>query len=176
MPQSAVELERWKASVGEILMTRRVSEVERKWLVEALPNLSRLKGVKIAQGYIAVSPEGTEVRLRKEGKRFFLTVKTGAGLVRGEVEVELSRKQFTPLWKSTRERCLEKVRYVLEYSSKQIELDVYKQRLAGLAVAEVEFKSRKESANFSPPEWFGKEVTENKDFKNVHLAGPKKKK
>ena len=153
-------------------MTRRPIEVERKWLVEAPPKLSRRKGVGIVQGYIAVSAEGTEVRLRRIGKKFFQTVKSGAGLARGEIEVELSRKQFTSLWRATLGRRLEKVRYTLSYGRQKIEVDVYKKRLAGLVVAEVEFNSRKESAAFSPPDWFGKEVTEDEDYKNVNLAGP----
>ncbi len=157
-------------------MTRRTMEVERKWLVEAPPNLSKLSGVKIVQGYIAVSAEGIEVRLRRKGKKFFQTVKSGAGLERGEIEVELSKKQFTPLWRATRKRRLEKVRYTLKYCRKKVELDIYKLRLTGLVVAEVEFKSRKESANFLPPPWFGKEVTEDEDYKNVNLAAPRETK
>lgn len=150
-------------------MTRSI-EVERKWLVESPPNLSKLRGVKIFQGYIAVSPEGTEVRLRRQGKKLFQTVKSGRGLERGEIEIELSRKQFTPLWRATQRSRLEKVRYTLKCARKKVELDVYKKRLDGLVVAEVEFNSRKESKHFSPPNWFGKEVTEDEDYKNVNLA------
>jgi len=42
--------------------------------------------------------------------------------------------------------------------------------LIGLQVAEVEFKSQKQVEDFSPPEWFGKEATENEDYKNSSLA------
>ena len=111
------------------------------------------------------------MRLRRKGKKFFQTVKSGAGLARGEIEVELSRKQFSSLWPATRGRRLEKMRYTLNYGHRKIEVDVYKKGLAGLVVAEVEFKSKKESADFSPPAWFGKEVTEDENYKNVNLAG-----
>ena len=51
-----------------------------------------------------------------------------------------------------------------------LELDVYEGSLAGLVVAEVEFETTEESQRFSPPDWFGKEVTEDKYYKNSHLA------
>lgn len=149
-------------------------EIERKWLVEDPPDLKGRKGVIIIQGYIAVSVEGAEVRLRRKGERYFETVKTGTGLQRGEIEIELSRKQFNSLWPATRDRRLEKTRYTIIWHRKTIELDVYKKRLAPLKVAEVEFKSRKEAADFSPPPWFGKEVTDDSAHKNVNLAQRKK--
>jgi hypothetical protein len=36
-------------------------EVERKWLVRKLPDLSAYQGKDLIQGYIAVSTDGTEV-------------------------------------------------------------------------------------------------------------------
>ena len=151
-------------------MARSQIEIERKWLVEDPPNLVRRKGVKILQGYITVSTEDAEVRLRRKGETFFETVKIGTGLQRGEIEVELSRKQFKSLWPATRGRRLEKTRYTIKWHGKSIELDVFKKKLAPLKVAEVEFKSPKEAAEFSPPPWFGREVTDDAEYKNVNLA------
>jgi CYTH domain-containing protein len=155
-------------------MAKKSKEVERKWLVEDLPDLSRHKRESIRQGYVSVSPE-SEVRLRQRGKRFFETIKTGTELKRGEIEAELSRKQFLSLWPATLGRRLEKVRYTLKLPSRKIELDVYKQKLAGLKTAEVEFTSRKEANAFEPLEWFGKEVTADKEYRNANLANGKRK-
>lgn len=157
-------------------MARSRNEIERKWLVDNPPELSRQKGAKIIQGYIAASPEGSEMRLRRKDERFFETVKTGSGLKRGEIEIELSRLQFRKLWPATQGRRLEKIRYTLKWHRKSIELDIYQKKLAGLKVAEVEFKSRKQAEAFSPPEWFGKEVTEDEAYKNANLALRKKEK
>jgi len=156
-------------------MARKSKEVERKWLVKELPDISRRKGEEIRQGYITATPGGTEVRVRQKGKKFFETVKTGTGLKRGEIEVELSRKQFKVLWPATRGRRLEKVRYTLKWRGRKIELDVYKTKLVGLKLAEVEFKSLKEANAFEPPEWFDKEVTADKDYQNANLAARRKK-
>jgi len=50
------------------------------------------------------------------------------------------------------------------------ELDEYSDRLAGLAVVEVEFGSEAEAARFSPPGWFGREVTGQPAWANQSLA------
>jgi CYTH domain-containing protein len=154
-------------------MTRRKQEIERKWLLSDSPDLSDCKRAKIIQGYLAVTPDTTEIRLRQKGRKYFETVKKGMGLRREEREVEITKKQFQTLWPATRGRRLEKVRHTLKWQANKIEIDVYKKSLAGLMVAEVEFKSRKEAIAFSPPEWFGKEVTTNKRYKNVNLAAEK---
>ncbi len=150
-------------------MAQRAAEIERKWLVEEPPDLSRRKRVRINQGYV-VSTAATEVRLRQQDGKFFQTVKTGTGLQRGEVEIPLTRKQFKKLWPVTRGRRLEKFRYTIRWHGNSIELDVYRKGLSGLQVAEVEFKTLKQAEEFSPPKWFSKEVTGDEDYKNANLA------
>ena len=100
-----------------------------------MPDLTACTGVKISQGYIAVGENGTEVRLRRKGERFYQTVKQGKGVQRTEVEVELSRAQFDTLWPLTEGRRVEKVRYEMVEGTWTIELDVYRGS-EGLVVAE----------------------------------------
>jgi adenylate cyclase len=151
-------------------------EIERKWLIDNTPDLSGTARMQIRQGYIAVSDKGLEVRLRRKDGKFFQTVKTGEGLQRDEIEIELSEKQFRKLWPATRGRRLDKIRHTLKRRGQKIEVDIYRQKLSGLKVAEVEFKTRKQAQSFSPPEWFGKEVTRDKAYKNANLAGRSGKK
>ena len=145
-------------------------EVERKWLVQDLPDLSRPEGKEVIQGYIAIAADGTEVRLRQTDGKFFQTVKSEGGLVRDEIEIELTQDQFEALWRATAGRRLKKTRYTWHWEGKRVEIDVYHGSLAGLIVAEVEFPSAHASAGFAPPPWFGPEVTEDKHYKNVTLA------
>ena len=145
-------------------------EIERKWLLQDLPDLSRHAGKAIRQGYLAVAPDGTEVRLRQTDGTCLETVKSGGGLVRDEIEVELSQDQFEALWPATAGRRITKTRYTLPGEGATVEVDVYHDALAGLIVAEVEFPSASASARFFPPAWFGTEVTEDKRYKNVNLA------
>ena len=145
-------------------------EVERKWLVQPPPDLPIHQGKDVTQGYIALAEDGTEVRLRQIGEQWFQTVKSEGGLIRGEIEVELSRQQFETLWPATAGRRLEKTRFQLPWEGKTVEVDVYHGCLAGLVVAEVEFTSASESAQFTPPPWFGSEVTGDDAYKNVILV------
>jgi adenylate cyclase len=151
-------------------MSQRPLEIERKWLLQDLPDLSRYEGKPVIQGYIAVAADGTEVRLRQTDGQCFETVKSAGGLVREEIEVELSQDQCEALWEATAGRRLNKTRYTLDWEGKNVEIDVYHGALAGLMVAEVEFPSASASAHFTPPAWFGTEVTEDERYKNVNLA------
>ena len=146
-------------------------EIERKFCVRKMPDLTACTGVEISQGYIAVGEEWyIEVRVRRKGERFYQTVKIGKGVQRTEVEVELSRVQFDNLWPLTAGRRVEKVRYEMGEGTWTIELDVYCGRLKGLVVAEVEFENVDESSRFVPPPWFGRDVTDDDRYKNATLA------
>ena len=147
------------------------TEIERKYLVARLPRDSeQLTGTFIEQGYLAVCPDGAEVRLRRKGDRFFQTVKKGRGLVRAEAEIEISEAQFAALWPMTSGRRVSKQRYQLPMGGHVAELDVFCGTLEGLALVEVEFASIEDSRRFTPPDWFGADVTEDLRFKNQHLA------
>ena len=146
-------------------------EIERKFLVaEAPPGLERYPHEAIRQGYLALSEDGTEVRLRHKADRFFQTIKQGEGLQRTEVEIPLARPQFEALWPLTEGKRVEKVRYAIAHEGRTIELDVYQGALAGLITAEVEFPSLEASAAFQPPLWLGVEITEDARYKNKNLA------
>ena len=146
-------------------------EIELKFLVfEAPPGLGRYPHAAIRQGYLALDPDGTEVRIRQKGERFFQTIKRGAGLQRIEVEILLTRAQFEALWPMTEGRRVEKIRYDIAYEGHVIELDVYDGALSGLLTAEVEFPSLEASAAFHPPPWLNQDVTEDKRYKNKRLA------
>jgi CYTH domain-containing protein len=91
-------------------------------------------------------------------------------LVREEIEVKLSQGQFDALWPATEGKRLTKTRYTVEWKGQKVEIDVYQGCLSGLCVVEVEFPSASASASFTPPAWFGAELTEDERYKNVSLA------
>ncbi len=146
-------------------------EIERKFLIETLPyNLEDYPSQEIMQGYIAITDDGTEVRLRKKGDMYFQTIKSGNGKTRTESEIEITEEQFNILWKTTIGKRLEKTRYKIPYADGVIELDIYGGDLEGLATAEIEFLSEEESDIFVTPPWFSEEVTEDKRYKNQTLV------
>jgi CYTH domain-containing protein/CHAD domain-containing protein len=147
------------------------SEIERKFLLEQLPaELEESPAADIEQGYLAVT-KSAEVRVRRHGEAFSLTLKRGAGEEREEIEIELDRRQFVSLWEATEGSRLTKRRYLVSLGDRlSAEVDVYFGSLAGLRVAEVEFPSREAAASFQPPAWFGREVTGDRRYANQVLA------
>ena len=144
-------------------------EVERKFLVDELPDLDGAESDEIEQGYLATGSDG-EVRVRRKGDQLVLTAKRGAGLSRDEAEVELDQASFDQLWPLTEGRRLHKRRHVLPLGDLKIELDVYEGDLEGLRVAEIEFASEDEAKSFDPPEWLGEDVTGDERYLNETLA------
>ena len=146
-------------------------EIEKKFLVTELPqNLESYPHSEITQGYIRITGDGTEERVRRKGARFLHTIKSGKGLIRKESEKEISEKEFSELWPMTEGMRIIKTRYDIEYVGVLIELDIFSGNLDGLIVAEVEFESEEESEKFVPPKWFGSEITDDERYKNKNLA------
>ena len=146
-------------------------EIERKFLLkQSPPHFKQMQGTSIQQGYLAIEPQGSQVRLRKKGERFSLTVKRGGGLLREEQEIKLTPEQFEALWPLTAGRRLTKQRHEIPYAGLIIEIDVFGGNNSGLVVAEVEFESEDAARAFVPPDWFAQEVSERPEYSNSHLA------
>lgn len=145
-------------------------EIERKFLLDALPAaIDAHENTRIAQGYVAITDD-TEVRIRARGDDRLLTVKGGRGLVRHETTVELTTEAFDDIWQLTDGRRITKRRWVLDHDDLQIEVDVFDGDLEGLRIAEVEFETEQASEAFTPPGWFGREVTDDERYRNAALA------
>ncbi|HKE81970.1 MAG TPA: CYTH domain-containing protein [Solirubrobacteraceae bacterium] len=147
-------------------------EIERKYLVDEPPaDLDRWPATAIEQGYLAIAPDGTEVRVRRRAGDATLTVKSGGGRSRAEEELAIEPERFERLWPLTEGRRIEKTRYEIALEGgPTVELDVYAGALAGLVVAEVEFGSEEDADAFAGPPWLGREVTDDPRFKNQRLA------
>jgi adenylate cyclase len=147
-------------------------EVERKYLLAARPDgLDAHESGRLEQGYLALDPAGAEVRIRRKGSKHTLTVKTGAGLARGEEEVALAAEDFDRLWPLTEGRRVVKTRYLVPLDGGlTVEVDVYEGALEGLLIAEVEFPDEAAAHAFAAPPWLGEDVTGDKRYANQSLA------
>jgi len=146
-------------------------EIERKYLVAKVPaDIENSTGKSIRQGYLISAEGAIELRVRQKGDRYFQTIKMGEGLSRTEIEIELSQNQFEQFWPHTTNRRVSKTRYALSLGEYTAELDRFEGHLSGLFLVEVEFPSIDASRRFTPPQWFGKEVTEDSRYKNKNLA------
>jgi len=145
-------------------------EIERKFLVARAPD-PLPPGDRLEQGYLAVAPDGTEVRIRRRAGRSTLTVKSGPAHVRVEEELEIDDRRFEALWALTEGRRIAKTRHLVPLGDDlTAEVDVYAEALDGLRVAEVEFASSEASRAFTPPDWLGTEVTGDARYANQSLA------
>lgn len=147
-------------------------EIERKFLVEEIPaGLDADRAHKIEQGYLALTDDGVEVRVRRSDGHGFLTIKSGGERVRLEEEIEIDERRFRSLWPLTEARRIRKTRYLIPAEhGLTIELDVYHGNLAGLVTAEVEIDSPEQATAFTPPAWLGRELTDDPRYKNKLLA------
>lgn len=143
-------------------------EIERKFLVNSLPELGNYKGKLVKQGYISTDPV---IRIRKMDDLYTLTVKSKGHLVRQEFELDLTPEQFNELWEKVHDVYVWKTRYFIPLDATHVaELDVYYEDLEDLLTVEVEFDSIRDAEKFIAPEWFGKDVTHDSRYKNNHLA------
>jgi adenylate cyclase len=144
-------------------------EIERKFVVARTPD-PLPDGERIEQGYLAIAPDGTEVRIRRRAGRSTLTVKSGPAHVRVEEELDIDDRRFEALWPLTEGRRVAKTRHLVPLADGlAVELDVF-DAPAGLRLAEVEFPSTEASARFDPPSWLGREVTGDARYANQTLA------
>ena len=152
-------------------MTDTHTEIERKFLLKTLPDLSKAQKTYIHQGYLTHADDSVEIRLRQKDKQYFITVKSGAGMVWGEREISIDQKQFETLWPDTQGKRIEKHRWTNQLDTGQtFELDIFMGELEPLVVVEVEFPSTQQAENFQAANWFGTEVTDDKRYKNKALA------
>lgn len=142
-------------------------EIERKFLVQTLPSLDGIEHDEIIQAYVSITPES---RVRKKGDKYYRTEKGEGAMVRTETEYEITKEEFFDGFLRSENRIIEKTRYYIPLDTFTVELDIYSGRHKGLTVAEVEFDSEQNALNFTPPEWFGKEITNDISFRNKILA------
>lgn len=144
-------------------------EIERKYLLSAPPPAGLLgPGVEIAQGYLDAGDP--EIRIRRFGARFFLTIKSGEGLRRDEYEISIPRATFEKLWPLTEGARVEKTRYTVTDGDDRWEIDAFAGRLAGLYLAEIELTSERRAVE--PPAFLAiaREVTDDPEYRNRSLA------
>jgi len=143
-------------------------EIERKFLLEKMPDLSAYEQEDIIQGYLSYEPE---IRIRKKGVKYFLTEKGEGDIERTEKETQIDKVSFMILLNLVKGNIIEKTRYQIPLDNNlTAEFDIYHDALEGLFTIEVEFESKEIAEAFKLPIWFGEDVTSDKRYKNKNLA------
>lgn len=146
-------------------------EIERTFLVAGMPDLDGARRDPIRQGYFTRPGDSAQIRLRQKADACSLTVKSGSGRSRDEHEVDISKDQFEALWPATVGRRIRKTRWTGDLDGGlSFELDIFEDALSPLSLVEVEFDRRDQADRFTPPDWFGHEVTDDPAYANAALA------
>ena len=150
-------------------------EIERKYLIHSLPeNLEAYEHKKIEQAYLCTQPV---VRIRRQDEDYFLTYKGKGLMVREEYNLPLNQEAYEHLKTKADGIILSKTRYLIPLGgSLTIELDIFDSPYEHLWLAEVEFSSEEEANAFTPPAWFGEDVTFSSVYHNSTLSKPQKPK
>ena len=137
-------------------------EIERKFWIDALPDLPEERRSDVEQGYLCTEP--VELRIRRRQERdtgevsYRLCIKSIGQLSRHEVETPLSRAQFEELAEMLDQPPIHK-----EYHAYRLEdgnlLECSIVDDGVFSYAEVEFPSEEAALTWQPPEFLGKETT-----------------
>lgn len=150
-------------------------EIERKYLVLKLPETLKNYPCRIIeQGYLNTNPV---IRIRRDNEKYELTYKSKGLMTREEYNLPLTKEAYEHLLLKIDGRLIRKRRYMLPLcdftenaSGLMIELDVFEGDLAPLLLAEVEFPDEASANSFTPPAWFGEDVTFSGKYHNSYLS------
>ena len=148
-------------------------EIERKYLPQGLPDWLELTGgVEIEQAYLCTSPT---LRIRRMGDDYILTVKQrvvapSSAIHHREEEFMLDNGSYSRLLAKREGNVVSKTRYKVPIGGLVAEIDVFHGVHDGLVLVEVEFPDTEAADAFTPPAWFGREVSGDRRFTNAFLA------
>jgi len=145
-------------------------ERERRWLVETLPKISPLRVYDITDCYIEASRlrlrhmrghgVADEMKLTKKGE---LNNRT-----RIITTIYLDQDEFELLSKLEGRQITKRRHYFA--GNPEIAVDVFQGKNSGLIMAEVEFATMERLESYHPPDWVGKEVTDDESFSGGYLS------
>jgi adenylate cyclase len=144
-----------------------MTEIEKKYTVRQLPDLTACAFHIIEQAYLNTNPV---VRIRKEDDSYYLTYKGKGMLAREEYNLPLTKESYYHLLEKADGNIISKKRYLIPFDSHTIELDIFHDPFTPLIIAEVEFDSEEDAASFIPPDWFLEDVTFDREYHNSTLS------
>lgn len=144
-----------------------MKEIERKWLMDGFPiNLIPIQESVIKQSYISFEPE---VRIRRKLNKtkpsisYKITFKTNGDIIRDEIEFKIKGENYHKLKRVfCEDRAVVKNQKKYKYDKHILYVSHVNDKFY---YAEIEFDSIEEAKSFKAPEWFGEEVTYDKNYK-----------
>jgi CYTH domain-containing protein/ADP-ribose pyrophosphatase YjhB (NUDIX family) len=151
-------------------MIKKSGSMRRKFLLVSSPHqMATAKVVEIEQGYI-VRERGQELRVRREGARYFLSTRerSGKGVI-GQ-EIRMTKGQFEKLWLFTLGQRITRIRHIMKLGRLSMKIDEFTGEHAPLSLAEVSFPDTATSKGFKKPDFLGEEVTRRQEYQTAEMA------
>lgn len=148
-------------------------ENELSFLVTRLPDLAQLKKKRIEQHYLSEGREPLRIRRWEGGCELTkkLTMEDDDLSRVEEITIPLTPEEFAMLLPHAK-KSIAKTRYYHPLpGGLTAEIDVFEGPLQGLVTAEVEFADEATRERFVPPDWFGRDVSQEVWSVNSQLAG-----
>lgn len=144
-------------------------EIERKFLITDLPFLvDSYPSHLIEQAYLSTEPV---IRIRREDEDYYMTYKSKGLMVREEYNLPLTKEAYDHLLPKADGNIITKQRICIPLTDTlTAELDIFSGAFAPLKLVEVEFPNEEVANEFTPPEWFGQEVTYSTSYHNSTLS------
>jgi len=146
-------------------------EIERKFLISKMPDLSKYQSIKYERYYI-YRDDAVEMRIQKKGSKFEIERKEMVNkLSTKKTRLDISESEFEKL-KTFGSDVIIRESYNLSFNP-DISIKVYHGKYEGLKKVEVEFNSEEEAESFQVPDWYGDEITDSivsRDSKLLDLS------
>ncbi|KKQ53067.1 hypothetical protein A2865_02880 [Candidatus Woesebacteria bacterium RIFCSPHIGHO2_01_FULL_39_17] len=133
-------------------------EIERKFLVKKLPDLSG-KTKQSFERYYLYRGEGIDIRIQKVNDIYEFERKSETSeLGRETKKFEITKGEFAALKRSFGDVIVRDSYLISE--NPETTIKIYHGKFEGLVRAEVEFTSKENANKFTPPSWMGEEITD----------------
>lgn len=147
------------------------NEIERKFLIKRMPDLSNFESV-IYERYYIFRNDFVEMRAQKKGEKFEIERKEMvSGLSAEKTKLVISEPEFEKLKQLGSEAILREGFFIS--SNPNVSIKIYHGKHEGLKKIEVEFSSEDEARAFQIPDWYGEEITDSmvsRDSKLLDLS------
>jgi CYTH domain-containing protein/ADP-ribose pyrophosphatase YjhB (NUDIX family) len=151
-------------------MTKAATPIRRKFLLTAAPLKAPLsRSVEIEQGYV-VRERGQELRVRREGRRFYLSARDRSGRSVTGQEIKITKGHFEKLWPFTKGQRITRLRHAMKFGRLRMKLDEFTGEHAPLRLVEVFFPDAAASKAFKKPDFLGEEVTHREEYQTAEMA------
>lgn len=135
------------------------NEIERKFLISKMPDLSNFEPVMYERYYVYRDGK-IEMRVQKKGTQYEIERKEMVNTLKAiKTKMVISKPEFETLKKLGTEAIIREGYFIS--SNPDVSIKIYHGRHEGLNKIEVEFKSEEEAKAFQIPDWYGEEITDS---------------